>query len=341
MIQEKGYYEINQFHNAADQPVAAFAGNIIYNGLHWHDHIEILLCKTGSFHVRAEGQIYSMHTGDLLLINSRIPHEIYDGHPGKLQIVCSVKKDALRDMDHSIIAFGQAQDPADPCSDSRGNLILLTGYEEPLREDFLELRHLVEHLACLPMHAYKLKLSGENETEAESCSLLNLADQYRLLALLAKYKRKDPQPQTKSETLVSSCIRYLHEHIAEPLSAAVLAKELHVSEPTIYRLFYRQIGVHLNSYITTLRIQTACRMLQNPETRVIDAAYASGFTGMSNFYRVFRQQVGMTPKEYQHTHPVVLTPSLFEQPDIMRMNQYQNFFELDYTPEDLLKNFTC
>ncbi len=35
---DKGYFEVNQMADLWRTPVTAFAGNVIYNGRHWHEH---------------------------------------------------------------------------------------------------------------------------------------------------------------------------------------------------------------------------------------------------------------------------------------------------------------
>lgn len=170
----------------------------------------------------------------------------------------------------------------------------------------------------------------------EEC-LKNLSDQYRLLSILAKYKQKIKGQKTKHETIVGNIVRYINEHMTEKIDAGILADHFHVSQSTIYRLFYKEMGLHLNEYITALRVSAACCMLQNQKQTVTEIAYACGFTGLSNFYRVFQKMMHMTPKEYQKKSPHLQTQYVLHQPDIMQLNQFQTFWETGYDVE-MLKN---
>lgn len=49
------------------------------------------------------------------------------------------------------------------------------------------------------------------------------------------------------------------------------------------------------------RFEVAAQLLQEPDTRVIEAAYAAGYSDPSHFARAFRRQAGVSPKVYQ-TH---------------------------------------
>ena len=91
----------------------------------------------------------------------------------------------------------------------------------------------------------------------------------------------------------------------------------------------------LGEYITGVRMNAACRYLESTEEKVIDIAYACGFTGLSNFYRAFQSHVGMSPGTYRETHRVVTGQVMIGQPDIMKLNQFHNFYELGYDKESL------
>ena len=55
---QAGYYEIAMNGRYLSQmPAAALAGNVIYNRMHWHEHLEVMCCLKGSFSLRAGGEI--------------------------------------------------------------------------------------------------------------------------------------------------------------------------------------------------------------------------------------------------------------------------------------------
>lgn len=307
---DKGYFEVNQMADLWRTPVTAFAGNVIYNGRHWHEHIEMILCILGQVRVTIEDEDYVLAPGDFVTINSEQSHITQAQEKGCLQVVCSIRKDALQAMDDHWIYCNSTQEDKSVCPEDR---------------------EAIGHNLC----ALASSLVTGNLLFEERESLQNLSYQYQLLAILAKYKKKIDVKKSRHETLISGCVRYIHEHMAEELGAAVLADHFHVSQSTIYRLFYKEMGVHLNEYITTLRISAACRMLQNQKQSVTEIAFACGFSGLSNFYRVFKQKLGVSPKEYQRDHPIITTPCLLHQPDIMKLNQFQNFWETGYGVEVL------
>ena len=48
-----------------------------------------------------------------------------------------------------------------------------------------------------------------------------------------------------------------------------------------------------------------------------------------------QSHVGMSPGTYRETHRVVRGQVMIGQPDIMKLNQFQNFYELGYDKESL------
>ncbi len=301
---EKGYFEVNELGNLWQMPVMAFAGNVIYNGRHWHEHIEIILCVLGESFVTIEEKEYLLSKGDFVVINSGQSHITRAKEEGCLQVICSIKKDALQGMDDHWIF----------CNSTADGRVSKTDREEIVR------------LLC---DMAKLLADGSLIFEEEA-RLKNLSYQYKLLSILSRYKVKIDSEKTKYETLISQVVRYIHEHMTQALNAELLSREFHVSQSTIYRIFYKEMGVHLNEYITNLRISAACRMLQNQKDTVTEIAYACGFSSLSNFYRAFKEKIGQSPKEYQKENPMISTPYLIHQPDIMKLNQFQHFWETGF-----------
>ena len=89
-------------YRAADRlgvPVSVMVINVMMNGVHWHDHVEILYCVRGEMHVRIDGLAHRLRERDFVTVDGGVSHEIYDGEPGNLQIICSIDRKMLGDME--------------------------------------------------------------------------------------------------------------------------------------------------------------------------------------------------------------------------------------------------
>jgi len=95
----------------------------------------------------------------------------------------------------------------------------------------------------------------------------------------------------------------VRRHIQAHLPRADLTPEsvinaLHLTRPTVYRMFQHEGG--LGAYIRHLRLrQAADELARYPHMMVTDVAYAVGFKSASDFTRAFRRAYGMAPQEFR------------------------------------------
>lgn len=132
---------------------------------------------------------------------------------------------------------------------------------------------------------------------------------HRLLALALESLGRDLLDPTHSSpevvpALVERASRTLRERFQEEIRFGRLAAELGVSRERLSRLFHSTMGITLSDYLNRVRLEHCRRMLSNPETRMVEVAFASGFQSLSQFNRRFKASEGMTPSEYQRRHAV-------------------------------------
>ena len=60
------------------------------------------------------------------------------------------------------------------------------------------------------------------------------------------------------------------------------------------------MGVTAIEYITHLRINASCEMLRYTDQKIIDIAQNCGYYNLSNYNRIFRKKIGVTPKEFRN-----------------------------------------
>ncbi|MDF2547666.1 MAG: AraC family transcriptional regulator [Anaerosolibacter sp.] len=78
-----------------------------------------------------------------------------------------------------------------------------------------------------------------------------------------------------------------------------IAQKLGLSERHLMRLFKAYYGVTPKEYIRGKRISKSKILLKDTSKDIIDIAYEVGFKSISIFYKCFKKQTGITPKQYR------------------------------------------
>jgi len=95
-------------------------------------------------------------------------------------------------------------------------------------------------------------------------------------------------------------LRYVVEHIAEPLPLEMLAEKFFVSRSKLTRDFRATVQTSLHDYISSIRIQRA-KILLEEGIPLSFIAQQCGFSHEASFVYMFRCRTGMTPGEYRRT----------------------------------------
>lgn len=102
-----------------------------------------------------------------------------------------------------------------------------------------------------------------------------------------------------AERRVSDVVREIERSSARELPLSHLAALAGLSPFHFLRTFRRITGLTPHQYLRRVRLREAALRLADGGTRVIDAAFASGFNDLSAFNRAFRAEFGLSPRAYR------------------------------------------
>ncbi|HEY6624434.1 MAG TPA: GlxA family transcriptional regulator [Acidimicrobiales bacterium] len=102
---------------------------------------------------------------------------------------------------------------------------------------------------------------------------------------------------------------WIADHIADDLSVTRMAEQVGMSTRTFARVFRRELGVPPATYVESVRVEAARRLLETTARGVPEVARLCGFGTVETMHRVFRRTVRVTPGEYRrHFTPLGAAP---------------------------------
>ncbi len=94
-------------------------------------------------------------------------------------------------------------------------------------------------------------------------------------------------------------IPYLREHLHEKITLSDVARLCCMSVCEFSRTFRREQGMTFRDYLVRLRVDAAASILHTTSHSVLDIACSVGVNDPSQFSRLFRRHMGITPTAYR------------------------------------------
>lgn len=121
-----------------------------------------------------------------------------------------------------------------------------------------------------------------------------------VIQIARAYCRLVQEHATKSYCpTVQRAVLLIDGDLSADLSLSALAQRLNVSRSYLSTLFKEQTGMTLTQYVTRQRLRYARKLLKTTRLQVQTVAAYCGILDMHYFTKLFRQEVGMTPRQYR------------------------------------------
>lgn len=255
----------------------------VFDGrFHFHPEFEITLIES-STGLRVVGDsIESFTPGDLVLLGENLPHQYAsDSVSPETPAVAKVIQFRRDFVGATILQAPESKRIASLLEKSRRGL----KFREPA---VAAARPLIEKIFALSGFERLLRL----------LELLDLLSRDGSAAPIASAGYTAKLSSREGDT-IDKALQYLNQRFDQPVALEDLCRCLHVSPATCNRLFQKSIGRSFKTVLIEIRISHACRLLLESDQSIIEIAYASGFTNLSNFNRQFKQLKVHTPKAYR------------------------------------------
>lgn len=123
------------------------------------------------------------------------------------------------------------------------------------------------------------------------------------VTLLTQLKRatddRDARPlKAEKPELLDRIMAFVEAHYTDQITIADLGRRFYVSESTVSHLFKQKMGVSFYRYVTQRRLIAAKTLIEKGNL-LETVAEEAGFGDYSGFYRAFRQEYGISPRQYR------------------------------------------
>ena len=121
----------------------------------------------------------------------------------------------------------------------------------------------------------------------------------KLLQLLFFLKKHAVDSAATPTGFLSRAIEHIHKNISAPLDVDSICAAINISKYHFCRQFKKATGMTVMAYLLKTRIVLAAEELKKTDLPVSEISENLGFSSLSYFCRVFKQERGVTPLQYR------------------------------------------
>ena len=231
-----------------------------------HENIEFLYIVEGNAKLRYGTEIISMCGGQIITINSHIPHQVFAGD--NLIYKCLII-DKIFSKENGI---------------SPEDLHFTPTVVNPKAVELFE--HIAEEYAS----------TDAFRTAAIKSAILDF-----LIFMCRNYatvQKSDTSAESDTYKRVQIAINYIKDNIDKKITVDDIAAYVRISKYHFLRQFKGITGKTVVSYINQLRCEYAKQLFRTSDLPVKEVAGMCGFDNFSYFAKIFKEYNGITPRQF-------------------------------------------
>ncbi|MDG1397485.1 MAG: AraC family transcriptional regulator [Polaribacter sp.] len=254
---------------------------VFYGKLHQHEEIQISFIEKGNGALIVGDRIFSYSENDIIVIGSNLPHAFKSDSNNK-----SISK--MLSLFFTKNSFGSSFFDLDEFAEINSIFsksqqgLLVKNKKTDIIKFFKKLKKATK-LERLIIFLQILKLISK----AKSATLSNF-----------RYHKSYSDIEGKK---MRGVFGYTMENYHKPIYLEDIADIANMTKNAFCKYFKRRTNKTYVSFLTELRIENACKLLQSKEEfSISEVAYKVGFNNISNFNRKFKEIKQITPLKYKN-----------------------------------------
>lgn len=259
---------------------------------HKHDFIELTYVAKGELNQLIAGQKYTFVAGDVCIIDRNSEHA-----------------DSARDQDNFMISICMKEEFFDELFISE---IEEDEFQKFIRTALLKQKSFKQFLKFTPRGKENVlfpiieQVAKEKKENRKGSSHIIKGLMIRIFELLTKHYElslNETQSKKMNQLLFVKVEEYLRKHYKDA-SIKELVIHFHFQEDYFTRLIKKQTGMSFSQFLRHIRLSKAVELLLNTNLPVNQIIETVGYENRYHFYTLFKEQYGMTPKEFRQTRGI-------------------------------------
>lgn len=242
--------------------------NIQMPFFHLHDGFEVYLLLRGDRTYFIEDDLIRLHDGELALIPPFTLHKTGGKQGHRI----------LLDLNNSFLKRYFTDEAIE---------VLTTCFKTPHR---VTTKEQLDKITAIFSDMIKM----EERQEIDGMFIL-LAELFKVINSCSVASEK----LTQSEQLVSQITDFINDNYAEIKGVEQAADHFYINKCYLCRVFKKVTGLSFITYLNNVRLGHAAELLISSNKEISEVAILCGFNSTAYFCNVFKDEFGITPREYR------------------------------------------
>lgn len=278
--------QLLKIHNPLDHSFNLFDQKCTYFATPWHYHpeIELVFIEQGTGEKYVGSSVTNFGPGDFVMIGPYLPH-YYKSNPEYYATNTTLQS-------HSLVIHFQVS-MLEPLLDkpelnlikqlienSQRGLQFGRDFSEMIRADFFSLARMEGMDRMIGLLGILNKLSKTKDFDFLTSDPIHLTN-------------------NQDSDRIQKVFEFAIQNYKQNIRLSEVASLASMSESAFSRYFKKRTRKTFSTFLTEIRIEQACKLLQKDKLSVSEISYECGFNNLSNFNRQFRVIKSTTPLSYR------------------------------------------